>query len=378
MNTIRHSLASLRSRWCLAAVLALSSIAIPLRSSAQSAAAAPQVIPFQGRLTNQAGVAYTGGQYSIIFNLYTQAIGGSTLWTERHEKVGVVNGMVNVFLGSITSMTAVDFSTVKYLGITVDVDSNPATADPEMVPRQMIIPAFAAKQSERTRTMDVLDSSSGLPVAGQSFGWSSVFGNGNPGTGTIPGAKLTDSSVTVQKMEPSLATGFVPPGSILAFGGENIPAGYLLCDGTNYARTGTYSNLFTAIGTAYGTTSASNFSVPDLRGVFLRGRARGSSADPDRASRGVYNNGGNAGDALGSFQSDAFRSHTHTDAGHAHGSTGSNFVNAGPGGTVGNGGSAITQLGVMSSTATGYAQISNTGGNETRPSNIYVNYIIKY
>ena len=128
--------------------LLLSSIIVPPSSVGQSAA--PQVIPFQGRLTNQAGVAYTGGQYSIVFNLYTQAVGGSTLWTERHEKVGVVNGMVNVFLGSITTLTTLDFSTVKYLGITVDADNNPATPDPEMVPRQMIIPAFWAKQADNS------------------------------------------------------------------------------------------------------------------------------------------------------------------------------------------------------------------------------------
>ena len=163
-----------------ATALLLSSFLHPPSSFGQGAS--PQVIPFQGRLTNQAGEAYAIGQYSIVFNLYTQAVAGTTLWTERHEKVGVVNGMVNVFLGSITPLTAVDFSTVKYLGITVDADNNPATADPEMVPRQMIIPAFYAKNSQKLAGND----------------WTAILaaGSNDPQTGFLRGDKLAASSVT--------------------------------------------------------------------------------------------------------------------------------------------------------------------------------------
>ena len=58
------------------------------------AAPSPQLIPFQGRLTNPQGVPYNSGQYTITFNLYDQAVGGANLWTETHSKVGVINGMV--------------------------------------------------------------------------------------------------------------------------------------------------------------------------------------------------------------------------------------------------------------------------------------------
>src|SRR5262245_16541242 len=85
-----------------------------------------QLIPFQGRLTDQQGRAYTNGQYTIVFTLYGQAVGGTPLnnWVERHQKVGVINGMVNVFLGSITSLAGVEFSNTVYLGITIDADDN--------------------------------------------------------------------------------------------------------------------------------------------------------------------------------------------------------------------------------------------------------------
>ena len=148
-----------------------------LASAALShAAPAPTLIPFQGRLTDQAGTGHTNGQFTLIFNLYDQAVGGNLLWTETHQKVGVVNGMVNVFLGSINpALASVDFSQTRHLGVTIDADNNPNTPDPEMVPRQMIIPAFWAKKAD--------DSSK---LAGND--WTPIFGSNNP-TLPIPGRK---------------------------------------------------------------------------------------------------------------------------------------------------------------------------------------------
>ena len=151
------------------------------------AATAPTLIPFQGRLTDQAGVGYTNGQFTLIFNLYDQAVGGNVLWTETHQKVGVVNGMVNVFLGSINpALASVDFSQTRHLGITIDADNNPNTPDPEMVPRQMIIPAFFAQNSAK--------------LAG--FDWSSILagaGN-NPTSGKIAGSKIETGGITASQI----------------------------------------------------------------------------------------------------------------------------------------------------------------------------------
>lgn len=168
-----------------------------LHTSSFSQTPSQQLIPFQGRLTNQQGEPYNSGQFSITFNLYSPAVGGPTLWTERHEKVGVTNGMVNVFLGSIIALNTVDFSTVKYLGITVDADNNPATADPEMVPRQMIIPAFWAKQAENANKLAGND-------------WSSIIVDGsnaasnNPTTGFLKGSKLSAGSITSSQLASNL------------------------------------------------------------------------------------------------------------------------------------------------------------------------------
>lgn len=62
-----------------------------------------------------------------------------------------------------------------------------------------------------------------------------------------------------------------PIGTILAFGGSNVPTGWHLCDGTALSRT-TYKDLFSIIGTNFGVGDGSTtFNLPDLQGEFLRG-----------------------------------------------------------------------------------------------------------
>jgi hypothetical protein len=169
---------SLFHRWKHPVALAVLGLALLL--SAAHAQTSPTLIPFQGRLTDQQGNPYNTGQYTIVFQLYDQPVGGTLLWSERHEKVGVLNGMVNVFLGSIAPLAGVDFSQTRHLGITIDVDNNPNTPDSEMVPRQMIIPAFWAKNSDKLAGHD----------------WSSLLVNGNnPASGKIRGDKIQDGGI---------------------------------------------------------------------------------------------------------------------------------------------------------------------------------------
>jgi len=61
-------------------------------------------------------------------------------------------------------------------------------------------------------------------------------------------------------------TNAIPAGVIEMFGGSSAPTGYLLCDGSAVSRT-TYSALFTAIGTTYGSGDGSTtFNLPNLKG----------------------------------------------------------------------------------------------------------------
>lgn len=64
----------------------------------------------------------------------------------------------------------------------------------------------------------------------------------------------------------------LPAGVIFAFSGEEIPQGYLLCDGTAVSRE-QYSKLFSAIGTIYGEGDGiTSFNLPNLIDRFIQGK----------------------------------------------------------------------------------------------------------
>ena len=55
----------------------------------------------------------------------------------------------------------------------------------------------------------------------------------------------------------------MPAGAMLPFAGDNIPNGWLKCDGRSLARS-VYPQLFAAIGTKYGAASSVTFNIPDM------------------------------------------------------------------------------------------------------------------
>ena len=169
--------------------------------------------------------------------------------------------------------------------------------------------------------------------------------------GTLPLSALT--SETQQRL--------VPTGVILPFGGTKAPPGFLIADGKGYSKSSAPA-LYAVVGCAFGCYSGS-FRVPDVRGVFLRGwnnKRPAASGDPDAILRTNAYPGGNKGDKIGSFQFDMLKKHSHTyklDS-VTTGDDGSNkpYERFAPQDT----------------------KTSSTGGVETRPKNVYVNYIIKY
>lgn len=57
---------------------------------------------------------------------------------------------------------------------------------------------------------------------------------------------------------------FLPVGTIIPFGGNTVPTGYLTCNGAAVSRT-TYADLFAVIGTTYGKGNGSTtFNLPNL------------------------------------------------------------------------------------------------------------------
>jgi microcystin-dependent protein len=69
---------------------------------------------------------------------------------------------------------------------------------------------------------------------------------------------------------------FMPSGSIIAYAGSAAPTAWLLCNGSSILRA-SYPNLFTAIGTTYGSADGSHFTLPDLTGRIIAGKEASAS-----------------------------------------------------------------------------------------------------
>lgn len=108
----------------------------------------------------------------------------------------------------------------------------------------------------------------------------------------------------------------IPIGTVIGYSlpqadqTSEIAESWLVCDGTSFARN-KYSDLFAAIGGAFGTDGETNFAVPDLRGYFLRAPDDGKGFDPDTDSRTAMGPDGNVGDKVGSVQPDSVAFHSH-------------------------------------------------------------------
>ena len=181
------------------------------------------------------------------------------------------------------------------------------------------------------------------------------------------GSRISNSVVTLDGVTISSATKFQPfIGSIAPFAMATAPSGWLVCNGAEYA-IADYGDLYGAISTTWGaltdgsgSSGTTHFVVPDLRGEFLRGFDNGAGRDPDSSSRF-------GGDAVGSQQPHAFESHGHNIMG-----ADSTAIPDWFGGSGANYG-MVTSGGFLYG-----SYVKNTGGSETRPRNLNVQYCIKF
>jgi microcystin-dependent protein len=168
-------------------------------------------------------------------------------------------------------------------------------------------------------------------------------------------------------------------GAIMGWATETVPTGWLEANGAAVSRS-TYSALFAVYNTKYGPGDGSTtFNLPDYRGYFLRGQDGGAGTDPDAASR-TDRGDGTTGDNVGTKQERATESHTHTGTTASNGAHTHTYTQP-QGGTGGDGGAAVVETSGSASTSSDGAHTHTftsdaTGGNETRPKNIYVKWIV--
>jgi microcystin-dependent protein len=149
---------------------------------------------------------------------------------------------------------------------------------------------------------------------------------GSPNAGTpFPSGVAPSSlqSTAMRSAEPTVpmtffdgagaarADSLVAPGTLAFYGGNVLPSGWLLCDGSAVSRT-TYAQLFSAVGLGKlfgGGDGSTTFNLPDFRGRFPIGVVTG---DPTAAgSIGAYETSNSGGHPSGAADTSRLQ-HTHT------------------------------------------------------------------
>lgn len=235
----------------------------------------PSLINYQGQFQNPNGTTPPTADYELTVNVYDAATGGTLIWGPQRfngqsgpglaAKVPVVLGYFNLTLGpqdtAARNLAAAFDGSVRYVELRVGTN-------PPIVPRQQLLSAPFALRAASAGNADKL--------AGQD--WNAFFNNGDPVTGTISGARISDSTLTGSKLatgqvgnrelgsqavtDSKLAAGIaVPVGGVIMWWGTtaSVPANYEICDGEAPVTVGA-----TLVG-----------NKPDLRDRFVKGAQAG-------------------------------------------------------------------------------------------------------
>ena len=364
----------------------------------------PAFVDYQGTIYDANGKPYGSAgtapgfiaapeNKTMEFRVYNVASGGTdsnVIWAET-QTVTVSLGQFSVRLGSgaqITAPTTLPHGSLaeafdgkeRFLELTV---INPGETPSPILPRLAFQSSPFSFVAGRAKVADEVIGKV-TATAGSTFS-NGTFSNGTFTGGTFTGGSFTgdgagltnvngshiqSETINMAALVAAVKNALCPPGTICAYGGTTPPTGWKLCNGESLSRT-LHNDLYLVIGTSFGAPDGDSFNVPDLRGMFLRGctDSRGDSyADPDKASRLASAAGGNVGNMVGSVQDQQFKSHDHipddTRFKYLSGFTGNNTP-----GTMDN---STDELDLKKP-----VEIKANGGLETRPNNIYVNYIIK-
>ncbi|MDD5067323.1 MAG: tail fiber protein [bacterium] len=311
----------------------------------------PHVVNYQGMLKDN-GVPVNGTK-SIVFKLYDSLTGGTLLWTSPAENITIIDGLYTYKIGS--SAGTPDFSALNWSqmsSVYLEVVVSGTAVSPRV---QLVSVPFALTVADGAITSS--------KISNNAVTTSKIIDNG------VVSNKIANNAITLSKLNSNLKTGagmgLAPSGSIIMWPVTNAPSGWLECGGQAVSRT-TYADLFSVIGTMYGTGDGSTtFNLPDFRGYFVRGWNHGASVDPDTSTRTNYATG-QTGNYIGTRQHEQYKSHSHSSVGSLNGAS------------LGSPTGGVYDVMIKGPFGSYPFNTASSGGNETRPKNIYMMYIIKY
>ena len=103
----------------------------------------PELLSYQGVLTDGSGVVVGDGAYNVTLRLYTVEVGGAPIWEEAHL-LTVSKGIFNARLGWTQPLGALDFDLPYYLGISVEGGA-------ELEPRTLLTDAAYAMNARMVK-----------------------------------------------------------------------------------------------------------------------------------------------------------------------------------------------------------------------------------
>jgi len=255
-------------------LLAATVLAMAVTIARAQTQSTPQMINYQGRLTDINGVPAATGNYTLVFNIYQDKSGsiGSPIWgplifdgattTGHGPRIPVVSGHFNVFLGPVDtanrSITMAFTQPTRYLGIMVTTETLVPPTLQELMPRQQLLCSPYALQAYDSDTLGhgtimvgtgaasgqaVINARTSIGSGYTSIGApaNGLIVQGSVGIGTdIPGANrlAVNGNVRVDGAIEAVSGGvsffMVPRRAIIMWSGTlaEIPAGWALCDGT--------------------------------------------------------------------------------------------------------------------------------------------------
>jgi len=260
-----------------------SALALLLSVSLASAQTVPNLLSYQGRVTDASGTLIGNSapvNRTVTFRIYSDSSGGSALYAET-QNATISGGEFSVLIGNGTGVpgspgpsapaSPVNVlndtlnSTVYqslYLGITVD-DGVPSTVDAEISPRQQLVSgAFAfragvaqAVVSGAVNTAMIGDSQISTNKVAASAITSAKIADAN-----ITNAKLADSTITATKLDTTSIGVWTPSGNNVYRSAGNVGIGQTNPGfPLNFANTvGDKISLFGNSGAHYGFGIAAN------------------------------------------------------------------------------------------------------------------------